>query len=265
MHASRTGQVVYSIDWRGDAHACFGMQCRHVRLGLENQYVCGVSGRVVGVEHTGDPDRAGRGVRERAPIRTTRRHARGRLDEAARHVRRERGRLQDGGPALGRGDPAHGSGGHGNRSRRAGREAGRCALTRFRTQTRCPRRRAAQGKLVARGDRQARQGGDRGHRQAVHRHAQGAAAQRVTARPAPAKPGVCQGGGDPQVREAVRRWRERAQPRRAEQRRRARQRVRARAARGRSRVARRRSRSSASAPTAHRRRLLGADPQPVSR
>ena len=48
-----------------------------------------------------------------------------------------------------------------------------------------------------------------------------------TPRPAAAKPGVCQGGGDPQVRQAVRRRRERAQPRRAEQRRRARQRVRA--------------------------------------
>tara|TARA_B100000963_G_scaffold169225_1_gene147099 strand:+ start:598 stop:1896 length:1299 start_codon:yes stop_codon:yes gene_type:complete len=55
-HASRTGQVVYTFDARGDVHACFGMQCRHVRLGQENQYVCGISGRVVGVEHTGDPD-----------------------------------------------------------------------------------------------------------------------------------------------------------------------------------------------------------------
>ena len=55
-HASRTGQVVYSFDARGDVHACFGMQCRHVRLGLENQYVCGISGLVAGVEHTGDPD-----------------------------------------------------------------------------------------------------------------------------------------------------------------------------------------------------------------
>ena len=55
-HASRTGQVVYSFDARGDVHACFGMQCRYVRLGLENQYVCSISGRVVGVEHTGDPD-----------------------------------------------------------------------------------------------------------------------------------------------------------------------------------------------------------------
>lgn len=55
-HASRTGQVVYSFNAQGDVHACFGMQCRHVRLCQENQYVCGVSGRVVGVEHAGDPD-----------------------------------------------------------------------------------------------------------------------------------------------------------------------------------------------------------------
>ena len=38
------------------------MQCRHVRLDRENQYVCGVSGRVVGNEHTGDPDPGGRAV-----------------------------------------------------------------------------------------------------------------------------------------------------------------------------------------------------------
>ena len=55
-HASRTGQVVYSFNARGDVHACFGMQCRHVCLGHENQYVCGISGRVVGIEHAGDPD-----------------------------------------------------------------------------------------------------------------------------------------------------------------------------------------------------------------
>ena len=55
-HASRTGQVVYSFNARGDVHACFGMQCRHVRLEHENQYVCGISGRVVGIEHAGDPD-----------------------------------------------------------------------------------------------------------------------------------------------------------------------------------------------------------------
>jgi hypothetical protein len=55
-HASKNGQVVYSFDSRGDVHACFGMQCSHVRLNQENQYVCGVSGHVVGIEHACDPD-----------------------------------------------------------------------------------------------------------------------------------------------------------------------------------------------------------------
>jgi len=54
--ASQPRHVVYSFNAQGDVHACFGMQCRHVHLGHENQYVCGVSGRVVGVEHAGDPD-----------------------------------------------------------------------------------------------------------------------------------------------------------------------------------------------------------------
>ena len=54
--ASQPRHVVYSFNMHGEVHACFGMQCRHVRLGHENQYVCSVSGRVVGVEHTGDPD-----------------------------------------------------------------------------------------------------------------------------------------------------------------------------------------------------------------
>ena len=54
--ASRNGQVTYSVNSQGDVHACFGMQCPHVRLNHENQYVCGVSGHVVGVEHACDPD-----------------------------------------------------------------------------------------------------------------------------------------------------------------------------------------------------------------
>ena len=56
-HASRTGQVVYSFNarWRlcTPALACSAGTCC---LGHENQYVCGISGRVVGVEHAGDPD-----------------------------------------------------------------------------------------------------------------------------------------------------------------------------------------------------------------
>jgi len=53
---SKNGQVVYSFNSRGDVHACFGMQCSHVRLNHENQYVCWISGHVVGIEHACDPD-----------------------------------------------------------------------------------------------------------------------------------------------------------------------------------------------------------------
>ena len=42
---------VYTTCADGDIHACFGMQCRHVQLNPDNHYVCGISGRVVGVEH----------------------------------------------------------------------------------------------------------------------------------------------------------------------------------------------------------------------
>lgn len=55
-HKIRTGHATYSCDAHGDVHVCFGMQCKHVRLGHENQYVCSISGRVVGIEHTGDTD-----------------------------------------------------------------------------------------------------------------------------------------------------------------------------------------------------------------
>ncbi len=55
-HKIRTGQATYSCDAMGDVHACFGMQCKHVRLCHENQYICEISGRVVAVEHTGDSD-----------------------------------------------------------------------------------------------------------------------------------------------------------------------------------------------------------------
>jgi hypothetical protein len=48
--------VTYSCDTSGDVHACLGVRCRHVRLSHENQYICQISGRVVGVEHAGDTD-----------------------------------------------------------------------------------------------------------------------------------------------------------------------------------------------------------------
>ena len=43
---------VYTVCADGDIHACFGMQCRHVRMNKDNHYVCSISGCVVGVEHT---------------------------------------------------------------------------------------------------------------------------------------------------------------------------------------------------------------------
>jgi hypothetical protein len=55
-HKVRTGRPTFSFDPHGDVHVCFGMQCPHVRLSHENQYICGISGRVVAIEHTGDAD-----------------------------------------------------------------------------------------------------------------------------------------------------------------------------------------------------------------
>lgn len=46
-----TGRVVYSVCADGDIHACFGQQCKHVRLNQDNHYVCSLSGQVVGVMH----------------------------------------------------------------------------------------------------------------------------------------------------------------------------------------------------------------------
>lgn len=51
-----TGRVVYSVCSDGDIHACFGQQCKHVRLNQENHYVCYISGQVVGVHHARDSD-----------------------------------------------------------------------------------------------------------------------------------------------------------------------------------------------------------------
>jgi len=45
------GDPVYTTCSDGDIHACFGTQCKHVQLNPDNHYVCGISGRVVGVEH----------------------------------------------------------------------------------------------------------------------------------------------------------------------------------------------------------------------
>jgi len=56
LSGPRTREVAYSFNALGDVHACFGMRCKHVSLSHENQYICGISGRVIGVEHAGDAD-----------------------------------------------------------------------------------------------------------------------------------------------------------------------------------------------------------------
>ena len=55
-HKIRKGQPVFTMNSRGDVHVCFGLQCANVSLTHENQYVCGVSGLVVGVKHAEESD-----------------------------------------------------------------------------------------------------------------------------------------------------------------------------------------------------------------
>jgi hypothetical protein len=55
-HKIRKGEPVFTTNDRGDVHACFGLQCAHVSLTHENQYVCSVSGQVVGIKHTEESD-----------------------------------------------------------------------------------------------------------------------------------------------------------------------------------------------------------------
>ena len=55
-HKIRKGQPVFTMTNRGDVHVCFGLQCAHVSLTHENQYVCGMSGQVVGIKHTEESD-----------------------------------------------------------------------------------------------------------------------------------------------------------------------------------------------------------------
>jgi len=55
-HKIRKGKPVFTMDNRGDVHVCFGMQCLHVSLTRDNQYVCGISGRVIGVKHAEESD-----------------------------------------------------------------------------------------------------------------------------------------------------------------------------------------------------------------
>ncbi len=52
----RTGRPIYTADASGDIHVCFGQQCKHVKMSHEKQYVCEISGRVVGIEHERESD-----------------------------------------------------------------------------------------------------------------------------------------------------------------------------------------------------------------
>ena len=55
-HKIRKGEPVFTMTDRGNLHVCFGLQCAHVSLTHENQYVCGMSGQVVGIKHTEESD-----------------------------------------------------------------------------------------------------------------------------------------------------------------------------------------------------------------
>lgn len=60
--AIRTGRAFYTMDHFGDVHVCFGQQCPHVRLDREHNWVCSLTGRVVGIECSceNDPSWTGR-------------------------------------------------------------------------------------------------------------------------------------------------------------------------------------------------------------
>lgn len=53
----------------GDFHVCFGSHCPHIALDREKQWVCSVTGLVVGVEHArdGDPTWTGRSTSSANP------------------------------------------------------------------------------------------------------------------------------------------------------------------------------------------------------
>ena len=51
-----TEEPTITVDATGDIHVCFGPRCAHVTLDRENNWVCGVSGRVVGNEYAREQD-----------------------------------------------------------------------------------------------------------------------------------------------------------------------------------------------------------------
>ena len=54
-----------TIDCTGDIHVCFGPRCPHVVLDRENNWVCHISGRVVGNEYAREQDPSRHGWRGR--------------------------------------------------------------------------------------------------------------------------------------------------------------------------------------------------------
>ena len=65
----RAGRATYSIGPDGDIHACLGMQCKHLCLNSDNQYVCNVSGLVIGVKTANEsyPGSTGRSTKSANP------------------------------------------------------------------------------------------------------------------------------------------------------------------------------------------------------
>ena len=65
----RAGRATYSVGMDGDIHACLGMQCKHLCLNGDNQYVCNISGRVIGTKAAREshPGSTGRSTRSANP------------------------------------------------------------------------------------------------------------------------------------------------------------------------------------------------------
>ena len=210
-----TGRSRTAVNSQGDVHAALGCSA-HTCASTTRTSTSAASRATSWASSTrATPTRCGPGARERSanPDDTAGTPDR-RLGEAARHVRGERGRVHDGQPDIGRGDRARPRGSTGVRS--GASSAARCAWTRCPTSSAAPKKprssrkenwsREAIDKLAKRGHR--------GHRQAVHRQAQ----KRSPTRRRPTR-GYKTSSLSRRWRSAstsaVRRGRERAQPRRA--------------------------------------------------
>ena len=52
----RTGAPKFCINVDGDVHLCFGQQCEHAVLDREHNWICAISGEVIGTECSGEKD-----------------------------------------------------------------------------------------------------------------------------------------------------------------------------------------------------------------